>query len=193
MYELFKIISVIAIILWALRDKIDEPRNVKYCCNKVNETKVKSSSIESSLIEVPSDDDAPAPRPFVADETPVIELSIVETPSHNDTPAAQPFIADETPVIELLIVELSTIVDMPAAESTVEQSTVDMPHDELSTIANDEPEEEDIVSVEDLYGDYTDLLMPSIILRLSNNTSVNNTFVYRTPRNNCFGVVHTSI
>ena len=153
MYELFKIVSVIAIILWALRDKIDEPRNVKYCCNKGNETKIKSSLIELSLIEVPSDDDTPAPQPFVVYETPVI--------------------------------------DMPAAESTVNN----MPDDEQSTFdqsIDDEPEE-DILSIEDLYGDYTDLLMPSIMLRLSNNTSINNTFVSRTPRNNCFGVVHSSI
>jgi hypothetical protein len=85
-------------------------------------------------------------------------------------------------------------VDMPAAESTVDmpaaESTIDMPAAE-STI-DDEPEE-DILSIEDLYGDYTDLLMPSIMLRLSNNTSINNTFVSRTPRNNCFGVVHASI
>jgi len=230
MYELFKIVSVIAIILWALRDKIDEPRNVKYCCNKENKTEVKSS-----LIEVPSDDDTPAPRPFIADESSTIDMpaaeSIIESftfnaPSDNDTPAPQPFVADETPVIELSIVELSTveqstdelstvelstvelstvelstvelstdelstIVDIPAAESTVdmpddELSTID--DDELSTIVDDEPEE--VVSIEDLYGDYTDLLMPSIMLRLSNNTSINNTFVLR---NNCFGVVHASI
>lgn len=170
MYELFKIVSVIAIILWALRDKIDEPRNVKYCCNKANETKddlstfksssIESFTVESSTIDAPSDDDAPAPQPFVVYETPVIDMPAAES-----------------------IVELS-IVDMPAAESTI-----DMPDDELSTIDDDEPEE-DILLVEDLYGDYTDLLMPSIMLRLSNNTSINNTFV---PRNNCFGVVHASI
>ena len=170
MYELFKIVSVIAIILWALRDKIDEPRNVKYCCNKGNETKIKSSLIELSLIEVPSDDDTPAPQPFVVYETPVIDMPAAE--STVDMPAAE------------------SIVDMPAAESIVdEQFTVNnMPDDEQSTI-DDEPEE-DILSIEDLYGDYTDLLMPSIMLRLSNNTSINNTFV---PRNNCFGVVHASI
>jgi hypothetical protein len=169
MYELFKIVSVIAIILWALRDKIDEPRNVKYCCNKGNETKIKSSLIELSLIEVPSDDDTPAPQPFVLYETPATESTV-------DMPATE------------------STVDMPAAESTVDmpaaESTIDMPAAE-STI-DDEPEE-DILSIEDLYGDYTDLLMPSIMLRLSNNTSINNTFVSRTPRNNCFGVVHASI
>uniref|UniRef100_A0A6C0B7X2 Uncharacterized protein n=1 Tax=viral metagenome TaxID=1070528 RepID=A0A6C0B7X2_9ZZZZ len=224
MYELFKIISVIAIILWALRDKIDEPRNVKYCCNKANETKVKSSSIESFTVDAPSDDDTPAARPFIVYETPVIDMpaaeSIVESFTfdvpNDDTPAPQPFVVYETPVIELSIVELSTVelstVDMPAAESTVdmpaaESTTVDMPAAEStiddmpvaestddmpaaeSTINDDEPEE-DILSIDDLYGDYTDLLMPSIMLRLSNNTSVNNTFV---PRNNCFGVVHASI
>jgi hypothetical protein len=196
MYELFKIVSVIAIILWALRDKIDEPRNVKYCCNKANETKVKSSSIESSLIEVPSDDDTPAAQPFIADETStidmpaaesIIELSTIETLSDN-TSAARPFVVYETPVIELSIVELSTV-----EQSTDELSTIDdMPAaesiDDMSTIDDDEPEE--VVSIEDLYGDYTDLLMPSIMLRLSNNTSINNTFVLR---NNCFGVVHASI
>jgi len=189
MYELFKIISVIAIILWALRDKIDEPRNVKYCCNKENKTEVKSS-----LIEVPSDDDTPAARPFVVYESSTIDMpaaeSIIESftfdvPNDNDnTPAPQPFVVYETPVIELSTVELSTV-----ELSTVELSTIDdMPDDELSTIDDDEPEE--VVSIEDLYGDYTDLLMPSIMLRLSNNTSVNNTFVLR---NNCFGVVHASI
>jgi hypothetical protein len=184
MYELFKIISVIAIILWALRDKIDEPRNVKYCCNKVNETEDDLSTFESLLIEVPSDapsdDDMPAARPFVADETPVIDMPAAES------------------IVEISTVDLSTI-DMPAAESTIDmpaaESTIDMPAaesiDDESTIDN-EPEEE-IVSIEDLYGDYTDLLMPSIMLRLSNNTSINNTFVSRTPRNNCFGVVHASI
>ena len=208
MYELFKIVSVIAIILWALRDKIDEPRNVKYCCNKENKTEVKSS-----LIEVPShNDDTPAARPFVVYESSTIDMpaaeSIVESFTfdvpNDDTPAPQPFVVYETPVIELSIVELSTIVDMPAAESTVDmpaiestivdmpaaESTDDMPAAE-STIDDDEPEE--VVSIEDLYGDYTDLLMPSIMLRLSNNTSVNNTFVSRTPRNNCFGIVHASI
>ena len=197
MYELFKIVSVIAIILWALRDKIDEPRNVKYCCNKANETEVKVYTIESSLIEAPSDDDTPAAQPFIADETPVIDMPAAE--STFDMPAAES------------IVELS-IIDMPAAESTVEQSTVDMPAAEstvelstnnmpaaestvelstnnMPTIDDDAPEE-DILSIEDLYGDYTDLLMPSIMLRLSNNTSINNTFVQR---NNCFGVVHASI
>lgn len=159
MYELFKIVSVIAIILWALRDKIDEPRNVKYCCNKGNETKIKSS-----LIEAPSDDDTPVAQPFIADETPVTE-SIV------NMPVPEPFVVYETPAAE-------STVDMPADESIDDESIVD-----------DEPEE-DILSIEDLYGDYTDLLMPSIMLRLSNNTSVNNTFV---PRNNCFGVVHASI
>ena len=165
MYELFKIISVIAIILWGLRDKIDEPRNVKYCCNKGNETEDNLSTFESSLIKVPSDD---------------------------DTPAAQPFVLYETPAAE-------STVEIPAAESTVEipaaESTFDMPADESiddESIVDDEPEE-DILSIEDLYGDYTDLLMPSIMLRLSNNTSINNTFVSRTPRNNCFGVVHASI
>lgn len=162
MYELFKIVSVIAIILWALRDKIDEPRNVKYCCNKGNETK-----IELSLIEAPSDDDTPVAQPFIADETPVTE-SIV------NMPVPEPFVVYETPAAE-------STVDMPADESIDDESIVD-----------DEPEE-DILSIEDLYGDYTDLLMPSIMLRLSNNTSVNNTFVSRTPRNNCFGVVHASI
>ena len=157
MYELFKIISVIAIILWGLRDKIDEPRNVKYCCNKGNETEDDLSTFKSSFIEVPSDDDTPAAQPFIADETSVIDL-----------PAAE------------------STIDMPAAESTI-----DIPATE-STIDDDEPEE-DILSIEDLYGDYTDLLMPSIMLRLSNNTSINNTFVSRTPRNNCFGVVHASI
>jgi hypothetical protein len=236
MYELFKIVSVIAIILWALRDKIDEPRNVKYCCNKANETKVKSSSIESSLIEVPSDDDTPAAQPFIADETSTIDMPAAESiidsftfdvPNDNDnTSAPQPFVADETPVIELSIVELSTVEQSTVEQSTVEQSTVeqstveqstveqstveqstveqstvelstidDMPAaesiDDMSTIDDDEPEE--VVSIEDLYGDYTDLLMPSIMLRLSNNTSVNNTFISRTPRNNCFGVVHASI
>ena len=184
MYELFKIVSVIAIILWALRDKIDEPRNVKYCCNKGNETKIKSSLIELSLIEAPSDDDAPAPQPFVVYETPVTEStvdmpaaeSIVNEQSTIHMPVPQPFVVYETPAAE-------STINMPAAESTV---------DEQFTFDDDEPEE-DILSIEDLYGDYTDLLMPSIMLRLSNNTSINNTFVSRTPRNNCFGVVHASI
>jgi hypothetical protein len=155
MYELFKIVSVIAIILLALRDKIDEPRNVKYCCDKANETEDELSTNDLSTNELSTN-----------------ELSTIDdAPSDDDLPAALPFIADETPVIEL------SIVDMPAAESTI----------------NDEPEEDDIVSVEDLYGDYTNLLTPSIILRLSNNTSVNNTFISRTPRNSCFGVVHASI
>ncbi len=34
MYEVFKLIGVIAVILWAVKDKINEPRNVKYCCDK---------------------------------------------------------------------------------------------------------------------------------------------------------------
>ena len=176
MYELFKIVSVIAIILWALRDKIDEPRNVKYCCDKANETEDDLSTNDlstndlstndlSTVDDAPSDDDAPAALPFIADETPVIELSIV------DMPAAE-----------------SIIDDMPAAESINDAPTID----DAPTI-NDEPEEDDIVLLEDLYGDYTNLLTPSIILRLSNNTSVNNTFISRTPRNSCFGVVHTSI
>lgn len=186
MYELFKIVSVIAIILWALRDKIDEPRNVKYCCNKANETEVKVYTIESSLIEAPSDDDTPAAQPFIADETPVIDM-----------PAAKSTVDELSTVDEQSIVGIST-VDMPAAESTVELSTNNMPAAEstvelstnnMPTIDDDAPEE-DILSIEDLYGDYTDLLMPSIMLRLSNNTSINNTFVQR---NNCFGVVHASI
>ena len=188
MYELFKIVSVIAIILWALRDKIDEPRNVKYCCNKGNETKIKSSLIELSLIEVPSDDDTPAAQPFVADETPVIDMPAAE--STFDMPAAESIV--DIPAAE-------SIDNVPAAESTFEipaaESTFDMPAAESiddESIVDDEPEE-DILSIEDLYGDYTDLLMPSIMLRLSNNTSINNTFVSRTPRNNCFGVVHASI
>lgn len=182
MYELFKIISVIAIILWGLRDKIDEPRNVKYCCNKGNETEddlstFKSSLIESLLIEVPSDDDTPAAQPFIADETPVVDMPAAE--STIDMPAAESTV--DMPATE-------STVDMPAAESTVDMPTAESTIDDES-IVDDEPEE-DILSIEDLYGDYTDLLMPSIMLRLSNNTTINNTFV---SRNNCFGVVHSSI
>ncbi len=132
MYDVFKLVVVTWILLWILRDKIDEPRNVKYCCDTPIEKLVNKTDEEQPTSDEPSTNDAPP----------------ANEPSTNET-------------------------------STNEPSTVD-----------DEPTEEDVLSVEDLYGDYTDLLMPSIMLRLSNNTTINNTFV---PRNRCFGVVHASI
>jgi len=185
MYDVFKLVVVIGILLWALRDKLDEPRNVKYCCDKANETEDDLSTEDDS----PTDhDEAPAAQPYT-DDMPAAEPTIDDMPAAqpttDDMPAAEPTIDDDSEEQEedmLLVEDLYgdyTDLLMPAAEPTTDDDS--------------EEEEEDMLLVEDLYGDYTNLLMPSIMLRLSNNTSVNNTFVSRTPRNNCFGVVHASI
>ena len=104
MYEVFKLIGVIAVILWAVKDKINEPRNVKYCCDK-------------------------------------------ET--------------DELPPGDLSPGDLSP---------------------------GDEPGD-DIVSLEDLYGDYSHLNGIS----LSTNTSVNTTFVQRGNQARWISPIHASI
>ena len=104
MYEVFKLIGVIAVILWAVKDKINEPRNVKYCCDKEKD-------------ELPPGDLSPG--------------------------------------------------DLPPG---------------------DEPGD-DIVSLEDLYGDYSHL---NGIL-LSTNTSVNTTFVQRGNQARLISPIHASI
>lgn len=109
MYEVFKLIGVIAVILWAVKDKINEPRNVKYCCDK-------------------------------------------ET--------------DELPPGDLSPGDLS-----PGGLS---------PGDE---------QEDDIVSLEDLYGDYSHLNGIS----LSTNTSVNTTFVQRGNQARWISPIYASI
>ena len=119
MYEVFKLIGVIAVILWAVKDKINEPRNVKYCCDKETDD---LSSGDLSQGDEPGDEHQG-------------ELSLSEG--------------------ELSLSE----------------------------------EEEDIVSLEDLYGDYSHL---NGIL-LSTNTSVNNTFVQRVNQARWISPVHASI
>jgi hypothetical protein len=114
MYEVFKLIGVIAVILWAVKDKINEPRNVKYCCDKEK---------------------------------------------------------DELPPGDLPPGDLS-----PGDSSPGDLSQGDEPGD-------------DIVSLEDLYGDYSHLNGIS----LSTNTSVNTTFVQRGNQARWISPIHASI
>ena len=62
MYDVFKLVVVTWILLWILRDEIDRPRNVKYCCDTpikklVNETDEEQPTIDDD--EPSTDDDEP--------------------------------------------------------------------------------------------------------------------------------------